>query len=588
MSAPKWKRLIKTDRKSAALLGVVLLIGAVMGLCGLKAGIPGQERLNVLPGGAPLTAAQAKGMAEKWRSLYKKIKASHVDMSSQEPVTYAVKRVSVAPGWRAAPAPLIDSCRSFLLQSLDPDEKKAFIILAQMRPWKLKFEPLYIQYGGAFVYPLGAALAAAAAAHAAVLTGDVAHYLQHPADMGRLYLIGRLYVFLFALGLMAALFFIGREISGPWTGFWATALFALTPLSVGNTHLVKPHAVGAFWALACALFLVRACARGKLTDYAWGGVCAGLAAGSCLTLGVCGFWPFLAWLTRRIEGKSGKNEWRKAVGAAGAAGAVCALFNPYLIFSFRDFLWEMEIYPRGATAAQGLGIAREVLNFWGGAAQSLGIVLAALAALGLAAGLLRRGPRRFLASAAIFGAAVIWIKLGNWNEFRLYYPLAAIGALLAVDFLLALPRWAAVVGLCLALIDTGARGGTQLANIVKGGTRYATRIEAADWIQAHVPEKSALGLLRYPEPAHTPPLRFNRYRLVVLPRREDWASSRAPDFAVVDGDGLEEIEAWNLRDYVVAAQFLPESAPWARSGRDPVYFNTGFYVLEKRPYLSRQ
>ncbi|HVC09007.1 MAG TPA: hypothetical protein VNH15_03605 [Elusimicrobiota bacterium] len=587
MFASGWKRL-SADRKAAALLALLLLTGAVMGLCGLGAGIPGPERLNVLPGGAPLTAAQAEGMAEKWRSLYKKIKVSHADLSSEEPVTYAVSRVVFKPGWKTIPNLLIDSCRSFLLQSLDPDEKKAFIILAQMRPWKLKFEPLYIQYGGAFVYPLGAALAAAAAAHAAVLTGDVAHYLQHPADMGRLYLIGRLYVLVFALGLMAALFFIGREISGAWTGFWAAALFALTPLSVGNTHLVKPHAVGAFWALACAFFLVRACARGKLADYTWGGVCAGLAAGACLTLGVCGFWPFAAWLTRRFEGKSKKNEWRRAAGAAGMAAAVCAAFNPYLVFSFRDFWWEMEIYPRGAAAAQGLGLGREVLNFWGGAAQSLGIVLAALAALGLAVGALRRGPRRFLSLAAIFSAAVIWIKLGNWNEFRLYYPMAAVGVLLAVDFILALPRWVAAACLCLALLDTGARGGAQLANIVRGGTRRATRIEAADWIQAHVPEKSALGLLRYPEPAHTPPLRFNRYRLVVLPRREDWASRRAPAFAVVDADGLEQIEAWGLRGYVVAAQFLPESAPWAGSERDPAYFDTGFYVLEKRPYLSRQ
>ena len=92
-------------------------------------------------------------LQERWEQLYRDISRSHQRMEKEEPATYLKGFQEAPPGWAFPPEPLLNSCRSFLIQSDNPDEKKAFIILSRMRPWKLEFEPLYLHYGGAFIYP---------------------------------------------------------------------------------------------------------------------------------------------------------------------------------------------------------------------------------------------------------------------------------------------------------------------------------------------------------------------------------------------------------------------------------------------------
>lgn len=563
-------------RRAAPWLAAALALGLGAGLTGLSAGLPGARRLRVLPGGRP-TPELARRLADAWTSLYDQIRRAHARMASEEPVTYATGRLVVPAGWSFPPQELLNSTRSFMLQTLEPDEKKSFIVLSQMRPWKLDFQPLYAQYGGAFIYPLGAALAGASVARAAVLTRDVAHYIERPEDMGRLYLVGRLFVLLFELGCLALLFALGRSLGGPAAGFLAAAFLALSPMAVENSHLVKPHACAAFWALASAWQLLQAYRSGRTRHYLWCGAFAGLAAGTALTLAFAGAWPLLAFALRRFEGKTARAEAAAAVGAGGLCVLVCAAFNPYLLVSARSFAWEVEVYGGGAPAPFLQGLR----DFAASAAQGLGPVLALLLAGATLAGLRARGERRLLACAALLGTLVLWLKFRS-NAFRLYYPLVGLGCALAADALLRLPRAVAAALLLAALADTGLRSGVMLADLSRSQSDSATRLLAADWLESHLPPGAALGLVRLPDPAHCPPFRLDRFRLEVLPRASDWTAPDAPEYAVVDADGLSLLDSWGIADYNTAARFLPAQAGWARRDDDPTFANTGFFVLRRR------
>ena len=141
-----------------AALSCVLALGFLTGLWGIRWGLPGAARLRAFPEKLYPSAEIAQKLTEHWAKLYKDIRQSHQEMRKEEPVTYVKGREAVAPGWDFPPEPLINSYRSLLTQSANPDEKKSFIILSQMRPWKLEFKPLYAHYGGAFIYPLGLCL----------------------------------------------------------------------------------------------------------------------------------------------------------------------------------------------------------------------------------------------------------------------------------------------------------------------------------------------------------------------------------------------------------------------------------------------
>ena len=264
-------------------LSAVLVFGLLTGLCGLQWGLPGRQRLAALPERLQPTSEVVDRLARGWAELYAGIERAHSELKPEEPVTSVRGIEEIAPGWDWPPVKLANSYRSLLLRSENPDEQKAFVVLSRMRPWKLELEPLYIHYGGAFIYPLGAFLGAASLTRLVTLVADMRHYLTHPEDMGRLFLAGRLFILAFSVATLWVLFDLGRRLSGTMTGFWAAAFHALCPLVIINAHTLKPHPYAAFWGRAAGRYAYLAVEAGRARTYLLMGLCAGLAAGSNLS-----------------------------------------------------------------------------------------------------------------------------------------------------------------------------------------------------------------------------------------------------------------------------------------------------------------
>lgn len=580
--APAYVRLLlrlkplRGGWRAEAGLFAALAVGLLTGLTGITGGLPGPARMRALPPALESSPEFAPRLADAWRALYREIAAAHKEMRPDEPHMSAVGVVEIGPDWTFPPEPLLNSARSLLTQSVNPDEKKAFIILSLMRPWRLKFEPLYAQYGGAFIYPLGAFLAAAHLVRAARLTPDLAYYLAHPAAMSRLYLLGRLFVLLFHLATLWMLYELGRMLSGRRTGTAAALFWALAPVAVVNSHVLKPHPVAAFWFVAAAYAMARAVEEGRWTDYLLCGLGAGVAAGGNLAVGYALGMPVLARLLRR------EGSWRPALGGAAAGLAVLVAANPYLAFSPKDFAWELTVY---APTKFGFSLPGAAAFARGALVEGLGLALASLAAAGVVRALFADGRRRALALLILGGGLLVFCRFpqfaGEVSSLRLHYAAAALAVVLAADFLAAFPRPAAALLMAAVLADTGLRGGVYLENLSRAAGKGDTRAAAADWIDAAVPDGATVGLLRYPEPAHTPPFRWDRVKLVVFGSTKGVPEKSLPDWFVAGRAGWDALGPEFTGNYETVRDFAPARLLWAAPRDESFWPNSEMLVLRR-------
>jgi len=562
--------------RAEAGLFAALAVALAAGLTGITGGLPGASRLRALPESARGSPEFAARLADAWRKLYAEIERSHAELRPDEPRTSVSGVVEIPSGWSFPPDPLVNSARALLTQSVNPDEKKSFIILARMRPWRLEFEPLYAQYGGAFVYPLGAFLAAAHVLRFVHLTSDLAYYLSAPDEMGRLYEVGRLYVLLFHLGTVWMLYELGRILSGRRTGTAAALLWALAPLSVVNAHVLKPHPVAAFWFVAAAYCAVRAVEEGRGLDYLLCGLGAGLAAGGNPAAGYALGLPVLARLVRR------EGPWTAPLLGAAAGAAVVGLANPYLVLAPRDFAWEFTVFSPSRFAPRLSDVAGLLTR---AAPASLGWALALLGAAGAARALFADPRRRVLALLALGGAFVVLGRFpGSGADvamMRLHYGAAAVAVVLAADLAALLPGPAAALVLAAVLAETGLRGAVYLENLARESGPASTRALAADWIDANVPSGARVGLLRYPEPAHTPPFRWDRASLQVFESTRALEGRRLPDWIVASRSGWGALDEGFRRGYREAADFPTARLAGFEPSDESFFADAGMVVLRR-------
>jgi 4-amino-4-deoxy-L-arabinose transferase-like glycosyltransferase len=379
------------------------------------------------------------------------------------------------------------------------------------------------------------------------------------------------------------LFDLGRRLSGPWTGFWAAAFYSLCPFAVAQSHLAKPHPYSAFWALAAVRCLFLAFEGGLRREYLLAGLCLGMAAGANSSFACLAFLPLLVWLLRRRRGLG------DALLSMAVAGGIYALTNPYVFIATRDFLWETTVYP-GAVRHLGGNLA-SLLGPWSWA--GLGPGLYVVSAAGFLSALFRPDPRRrMLALTCACGFGLLWLLLAKFWGFldaaglRFFMPFYALAGLLAADAVCSIksPRWLRYAVLAAVFADCGLRSWAHLQNFHLDAGPRSTREQAADWIEANMPAGTTVGLPRYPQPAHTPPFRYDRYHLVIFEKPELLQTGRRPEFLVTDAANRASLEPLVRGGYELARAFPSFRAAWAGVGEEN-FANAGFLIYRRRDAL---
>ncbi len=223
--------------------------------------------------------------------------------------------------------------RRYRLFSYQPDEMITFRALSQIKPGSLQFDPKLYQYGGLWIYPVGAMLKVASLQWIGFvhLTPDLAYYLDHPEAFGRFYVVARLYSVLWGLiGVVTVYSILKKLTADDWMSALGSLGFALLPVVVCMSHEAKPHLGGAVLMLLAIRAAMAFVESGSTRSALLTGVLCGAAIGMVPT----SLPVFLILPAMVLMRPFAMNERVKLVLLAGAAGVgVYAITNPYVLIN---------------------------------------------------------------------------------------------------------------------------------------------------------------------------------------------------------------------------------------------------------------
>jgi len=344
-------------RQKFILLGIVLF-AAVLFFTGIDWGLPSRESDPFLFGNrTPWTGQQIMQLAGAWETEAARGAdvAMHPLRGRDEPVVLNdtdAKRAEIV--------------RRYRLYSNQPDEMITFRSLSRMKPGRLDFDPGMYQYGGLWIYPVGALLKLASMVHLVTLRTDLAFYLDHPGAFARFYLVARWYSAAWGILGVIVVLALGRELSGSFVvGAAAAGIYAAMPVVIDLAHEAKPHLAGTVLTLMTVLAGVRYVRTG---DRKWW-VLAGIFAGASVGMVLSGYAAFAVLpVMTMLRPIAWKRRFQITGGATLIGIAVFAVTNPYLPFNLlfhREVLKSnvgnsVAFYPPGLSI-DGLAVAWRLL-----------------------------------------------------------------------------------------------------------------------------------------------------------------------------------------------------------------------------------
>lgn len=451
------------------------------------------------------------------------------------------------------PGVLADFVRPYLLRSNHPDEQMTLAALATMKPAKLDFNPRLFQYGGAYIYPLGAWLGALKAAGSITLTGDLVKYFENPGDMAKIFIAGRLFSLLFALASLLLVFLLALKHFGTRTAVLASLLFSIMPGIVFQAHIMKPYCLSMCFTLATLYYSLEIAGEpGRAANYFIAGLFTGLAAGSMPFYGLIITAPLTAFLTAK------EKPLKNLVIFAGAAAAFFMLTNPYWFLDHKRLLAELHGFSSGKTSLQLPAflffLTRQIPEGTGA-----GFVIAAAA--GIPAALLGRGKKGAILAVSIVIPVFLASLMFKSIEFsvqtvRLVLPWVAMSCVTAGIFLdrLFAERKTILFG-CLFLaavtFELFAHSYICAENFKIDSTSDSTRLLAGRWISNNVPRGARVAVYGLPEPFTVPPMDFRKYTISVLFKPDNF---EVLDYFVC---GVDNAKVVTRKELLVVADIKP-------------------------------
>ncbi len=416
----------------------------------------------------------------------------------------------------------------YRLFSHQPDEMITMMALSQMKPAAFDFDPQLYQYGGLFIYPVGAIIKTCGLLGLIDVRSDLAFYLDHPAQFGRFYIAARAYVAAWGLTAVLAVFLIGQRLGGHRTGLLAALLFTLMPIVICMSHEAKPHLPGAALMLWAVWIAMRFADTQRRRD--WLAMCAvcGASLGivlSCLPIFI--LIPFVQYQGLAAKKASLRFAVMRSLSGLALAGIVYLVSNPYVAI---NLLANPEVLRSnlGNSLAMyeidrlGAGFLRMVQLSAYGATWPMLIV--GIVGLGLAALKRLTAAWPMVVVALLLFLQFVLIGAGKPAEYGRFGIFTDTVLALSAAYLLTVglgSKSLPVRTIPILLLGTSlAYAGFQyLDNFAADATTTNTRHRAAALLPGSV---QPLALLAEPAPYSVPPLNFANQRLWLFDSVEQW------------------------------------------------------------------
>ena len=151
----------------------------------------------------------------------------------------------------------------FKAYSIEADEHIVIMALARIKPSQLEFDPGFYQYGGSFIYPLGAFYFVLEKLGIINIT-SFEDMLASPDIFDDIYYYGRLFVSFFVGLASVLLFFTLRRFVSVNTSLIYTAIFLLMPATIMFSQIIKPHYYAIFWSNLALLLLIKSIEKERI------------------------------------------------------------------------------------------------------------------------------------------------------------------------------------------------------------------------------------------------------------------------------------------------------------------------------------
>ncbi len=400
----------------------------------------------------------------------------------------------------------------FKLYSINADEVLNIIALARIKPSQLQFDPGLYQYGGAYLYPLGAWYFALSKLNI-IHVGPFQQMLKYPQRMDRAWIAGRAFI-LTAFAVSALLLFLALcDIAPRAAALAALAIYLFCPATIMFSQTIKPHWYALLWVNAAVLVLTRAVVRHRLS------LCAelllaaflGLAVGSAMTFAVFAalVWGVLAWLVAQ-----------KTIAPATLlrvpifAILIFVALNPYYILDWHAAQTERAMAADWFHPAFNLNVLTTFTytSLFAGFGIVFTIVAGAIAFWRLIVGPL---PARLFAIAMFASVCIIAGLTANLDTWTVNFRYVSYEIPVALIFLAAWSWRFRTPVLVLCAIATAVQAvPLKLAYFDENSPTHSTRFAAAAWVDAHIPKSEAICLTtKELAPFEVPPFRFDQHRI---------------------------------------------------------------------------
>jgi hypothetical protein len=424
--------------------------------------------------------------------------------------------------------------RRYRLFTYQPDEWNTMRSLAGMKPGQLQLDPRLYQYGGLWVYPIGALLKVASVVGYIKLTPDLAFYLDHPEEFAKFYVVARLYSAAWGVVGAWAVFLLARKLTGSTAPAAVASIgWAMMPVVVNMSHEAKPHLAGLSLMLLAILAACRYVETGKTRWWAIAGALCGAAFGMVISsliifiiLPVMTLLRPMRWVDRISV----------AMQAIGVGFLVYAVTNPYVWINaiHNPAVLRSNIGTSTAMyqATPGSGLANAVSLIREGTSVTLGV----FGAIGLITLLTWR---RMAASATVQASKhVLWLlsvpafvvvaqflalasgKPAEYARFALLPDTVLCVA--AVTFAwVALRHTMPRALMMFALLMVTLWGGNYLRHFLADTRMRTPRLNAAARLQSlNAAGSRRLAVVAEPAPYAMPPVDLWRWEMYLLPRTQ--------------------------------------------------------------------
>ena len=221
------------SRYRYAVMMSIISVSAALGLTGVKWGIPSGPRVDMVMPEVLRTERFFGDMAAGREEIYKYSGGSAIGRIQNTSLTPVLKSIGIGEGenlyFDGDRKVLANFIRPFLLRTNHTDEQMTITALSGMKPRKLELNPKIFQYGGVYIYGMGAYFFTAGYLKILDISGDIKTYFRDPAKMGRIFTAGRAVNTVFFALCLAVIYLTGKKFHSDSGGIIASVLFLFCP-----------------------------------------------------------------------------------------------------------------------------------------------------------------------------------------------------------------------------------------------------------------------------------------------------------------------------------------------------------------------